>query len=81
MKNQPIPTTLICNILEILSVMDISEMNGNYQRLVVQNILATNKHVEDLKVSELILIIQDSYDEFEESQEQVRKIMSEYNEQ
>ncbi len=81
MKNQPIPTTLICNILEILSVMDISEMNGNYQRLVVQNILATNKHVEDLKVSELMLIIQDSYDEFEESQEQVRKIMSEYNEQ
>ncbi len=81
MKNQPIPTTLIRNILEKLSIMDISEMNGNYQRLVVQNILATNKHVEDLKVSELILIIQDSYDEFEESQNQVRKIMSEFNEQ
>ncbi len=81
MKNQPIPTTLIRNILEKLSIMDISEMNGNYQRLVVQNILATNKHVEDLKVSELILIIQDSYDEFEYEQAQVKKIMSEYNEQ
>ncbi len=81
MKKQYIPLTLICNILDKLSIMDISEMNGNYQRLVVQNILKSNERLDDLKVSELILIIQDSYDEFQDSHQQVKIIMSEYHEQ
>ncbi len=66
MENQPIPIIIIRNMLDILSIMDISEMNENYQRLVVSNILKNHKHLEDLKVSELILIIQDSYDEYNE---------------
>ncbi len=67
MTNQPIPQILITNILDILSSIEISESNGNFQRIVIAQILSTHKHVEDLTIREMQQIIELSTIQYNEN--------------
>lgn len=58
------PLEIVCDVLRKLAYLNIEECNGNFQRLVVGRIFATEKRVEDLTVGELTEIMQKASDDF-----------------
>ena len=57
-----IPLCILCDVIDQLSSLDISNCNGSYQRLVIRNIFNAGKSVSAMTVSELQIIINESSD-------------------
>ena len=64
MHKKDIPICILCDVIDQLIKLDISDCNGNYQRLVISNIFNTGKSVSDMTVCELQKIIDESTNSF-----------------
>ena len=55
---------IACDVLNKIRDMEISESNGNFQRLIVNKIFDTGKNIDDLTVRELRKLIIEAGREF-----------------
>jgi len=59
-----IPLHIVTDVLDKLLPLELSEQNGNFQRLVVERVFQTGKQIDDLTVRELRELIETAAADF-----------------